>query len=157
MNGIEYGFNLIDPPSIGEFKPFQSYNPEVNKNLKSAKENHWKFSEIKVKQNVRAWYFKQEAGKEINRHLDTTPNYGPVCGFNFLLKGSGPIVFDDGPFYYKAALLNIAEYHSVPATDERLILKLNIPMSFDRAAIILDYYFDPYQDIYWNDFISVFN
>lgn len=157
MVGIEYGFNLVDPPSVGEFESFRSYDPEVNKNLKSAKENHWKFSSIKVKQNLKAWYFRQEAGKEVSRHVDTAPDYGNVCGFNFLLEGSSPIVFDDGPFYYKSALLDISKHHSVPASDKRLILKLNIPLSFDHVATILDYHFKPNQDIYWNEFLSVFN
>ena len=157
MNGIEYGFNLIDPPSLGKFEKFRSYNPEITKNLEITKNNHWKFSSVKVRQNVKAWYFKQEAGKEVSRHLDTTPSYGDVCGFNFLLKGSGPIVFDDGPFYYKSALLDISKHHSVPSGDERLILKLNIPLSFDYVATILDYHFKPNQDIFWDDFLSVFN
>ena len=44
-----------------------------------------------------------------------------------VLGGSGPVTFDyEHEFYYKAALLNVTELHSVRTEDTRILFRLTM-------------------------------
>ena len=68
---------------------------------------------------------------EVRSHLAAHRDHGTATAINIILKGSGPITWDeDIDLYYECALLNVQQMHSVFSNDDRIFLKLAI---FDKS------------------------
>lgn len=152
---IEYGLKLINPPKPTEWEVFEAYI-DLPKDHFFHRVEHWHRARIETKARMSVSYYVQEAGKEIKRHKDTA-DWPELSCYNFKFKGEAPMMFDDGPIYYESALIDVNNYHSIPAADERMILKCNLPFEFETAATILDHHFEKNQEIYWEEFVDAFN
>lgn len=72
---------------------------------------------------VRPRYYKQQAGSDLETHKDV----GATVALNVVLEGSGPIVFDDKfEIYYKCAILDVTQLHSVRTEDTRVLFRLTM-------------------------------
>lgn len=152
---IEYGLKLIDPPDPKDlhWEIFEAYVDLPDDHFFKRVE-HWHRARIESA-NLSVSYYIQEAGKEIKRHKDTA-DWPELSCYNFKFYGEAPMMFDDGPLYYTSALIDVNHYHSIPAADERKILKCNLPFEFETAATIIEHNFDFNQEIYWQDFLNAF-
>lgn len=94
------------------------------------------FIEEKIgSKDVRPRFYRQEANTEVPMHQDN----GTLCAINIVLSESyGPIQFEklEDPIYYKCAIVNVAQRHSVPAhQEERILLKYSIfDVDYDTAV-----------------------
>ncbi len=66
-------------------------------------------------------------------HIDS-PHHAP-CSINIALKDPSPIVFDDGEFSYKCALIGVSDtWHTVKSgTEERLTFKIIPKAPFEEV------------------------
>lgn len=72
---------------------------------------------------VKPRYYKQQAGSDLNTHRDV----GATVALNVVLEGSGPIRFDDEiDIYYKCAILDVTQLHSVRTEDTRVLFRLTM-------------------------------
>ena len=73
--------------------------------------------------NVKPRYYRQQAGSDLEAHRDV----GATVALNVVLEGSGPIVFDNEiEIYYKCALLDVTQMHSVKTEDTRVLFRLTM-------------------------------
>jgi len=91
------------------------------------------FADIIGSNDIRPRYYKLKANTSVPEHID----HNTKCGVNIILnKNPGPVEFVDvGKFYYRVALLNTTQLHSVPPhLQERILLKMSImDVDFDTA------------------------
>lgn len=76
-----------------------------------------------INAEVKPRYYRQSAESDLQPHVDLNA----TVALNVVLGGSGPVTFDyEHEFYYKAALLNVTELHSVRTEDTRILFRLTM-------------------------------
>tara|TARA_B100001057_G_C22635091_1_gene865930 strand:+ start:332 stop:853 length:522 start_codon:yes stop_codon:yes gene_type:complete len=144
---LEYDTDkLKDEVKDLDFQPFNLYTKGYNE----AKDAAWWIARIRENKHMHPQInnlyelleadviaiHRQYANTRVNTHID--PNSS--CCVNIILSGhTGPVVFEDyGKIYYKCALLNSQEWHSVPSYDE------------DRVLVKFAYFKKSYEEVLTN-------
>jgi len=78
----------------------------------------------KIPGKVDGRFYRLKANTTLPMHIDS----GTKCSINFLLNGDGaPVIFENGEYTYKQALLNTSIMHGVVNGDkDRIIFKISI-------------------------------